>query len=172
MNERTGLVTMKGKGLTLLGNAVGIGQKAPDFEVVANDLSAVRFSSFSGKICIISSVPSLDTPVCQAMTCRLSREVLNFGDDALVLTISMDLPFAASRFCKAEHLENVITLSAFRSSFSEDYGVKIAKGPLEGLCARAVLVLGKDNKILHSQLVSEITEEPDYEAALTSLKSS
>ncbi len=167
MNE----IKFKGQPVSISGTFPKKGSQAPSFTLVAQDLRACDLSSFEGKNKILNIFISLDTPVCSKSMHAFNSKASALSD-VVILNISMDLPFAASRFCKAEHLENVITLSAFRSSFPEDYGVKIAKGPLEGLCARAVLVLGKDNKILHSQLVSEITEEPDYESALTSLKSS
>lgn len=167
MDERTGLVTMKGDGLTLLGDAVRVGQKAPDFEVVANDLSTVRFSSFFGKICIISSVPSLDTSVCHMMTCRFNKEACNLTD-AVVLTISMDLPFAQKRWCGASGVANVQTLSDHRdASFGKAYGVLIKE---LRLLARAVFVVNKEGCLEHVQIVPELTDEPDYDAVLNVVK--
>ncbi len=168
MDERTGLVTMKGDGLTLLGDAVEVGQKAPDFEVVANDLSTVRFSSFSGKICVISSVPSLDTPVCQVMTRRFNKEAVGLGDDVVVLTISMDLPFAQKRWCGAEGVKNVTTLSDHRNaSFGKAYGVLIKN---LRLLTRALFVINKEGFFQYIEVVAELTNEPDYEAALNAVK--
>ena len=164
MNERTDSVTMKGQGLTLLGNEVRAGQKAPDFEVVANDLSTVKFSSFLGKVCIISSVPSLDTPVCDKMTRRFNEEAVSLGEDVVVLTISMDLPFAQERWCGAAGVENVKTLSDYRdASFATAFGVLIKE---LRLLARAVFVVDKDGTITHAQIVEELTDEPDYQSAL------
>lgn len=170
MDERTGLVTMKGDELTLLGDAVGIGQKAPDFEVVANDLSTVRFSSFSGKVCVISSVPSLDTSVCDTMTRRFNEEAIKLGEDVVVLTISMDLPFAQKRWCGSAGIENVQTLSDHRdASFGKAYGVLIKN---LRLLARAVFVINKKSVLRHIEIVPELTNEPDYEAALNAVKQS
>lgn len=170
MDERTGLVTMKGDELTLLGDAVGIGQKAPDFEVVANDLSTVRFSSFSGKVCVISSVPSLDTSVCDTMTRRFNEEAIKLGEDVVVLTISMDLPFAQKRWCGSAGIENVQTLSDHRdASFGKAYGVLIKN---LRLLARAVFVINKKGVLRHIEIVPELTNEPDYEAALNAVKQS
>ena len=168
MDERTGLVAMKGDGLTLLGDAVRTGQKAPDFEVVANDLSTVRFSSFSGKVCVISSVPSLDTSVCDTMTRRFNEEAGKLGEDVVVLTISMDLPFAQKRWCGSAGIENVQTLSDYRdASFAKAYGVLIKE---LRLLARAVFVVNKEGVLRHIQIVPELTNEPDYEAALNAVK--
>lgn len=164
MKERTGLVTMKGQGLTLLGNEVKIGQKAPDFEVIANDLSTVRFSSFLGKVCIISSVPSLDTDVCDKMTRRFNTEAGDFGEGVVVLTISMDLPFAQKRWCGAAGIKNLQTLSDHReASFATAFGVHIKE---LRLLARAVFVVDKDGVIRYVQIVNELTNEPDYQAVL------
>lgn len=164
MKERTGLVTMKGQGLTLLGNEVGVGEKAPDFETVTHDLSSVRFSSFSGKVCIISSIPSLDTPVCDTMTRRFNQEAEKLGEDVVVLAISMDLPFAQKRWCGAAGVNNVRTLSDYRdASFGTAFGLLIKE---LRLLARAVFVVDKNGVIRYKQLVQEITSEPNYEAAL------
>ena len=163
MIERTGLVTMEGEGLTLVGNEVKQGQKAPDFEVLANDLSAVRFSSFSGKICIILSVPSLDTPVCDTMTRRFNEEAGKLAD-VVVLTISMDLPFAQKRWCGAAGIENVQTLSDhLNASFGKEYGVLIKE---LRLLARAVFIADKKGVLQYIQIVPEIADEPDYGQAM------
>ncbi len=168
MEERTGLVTMKGQSLTLLGNELKVGQKAPDFEVVANDLSTVRFSSFQGKVCIISSVPSLDTSVCDKMTRRFNREAGKLGENGVVLTISMDLPFAQKRWCGAADVKNVQTLSDHReASFGRAYGVLIKE---LRLLARAVFVVNKGGIIEYKQIVGELTDEPDYEAIWDAVK--
>jgi len=164
MKERTGLVTMKGRGLTLVGNEVKTGQKAPDFEVVANDLSTVKFSSFQGKVCIISSVPSLDTSVCDKMTRRFNEETSALPEDVVVLTISMDLPFAQKRWCGAANIDKVQTFSDHRSaSFGTAFGVLIKE---IRLLARAVFVVDKDGTIRYMQIVGELTNEPDYQSAL------
>lgn len=168
MEERTGLVTMKGQSLTLLGNELKVGQKAPDFEVVADDLSTVKFSSFQGKVCIISSVPSLDTSVCDKMTRRFNEEADNLGEDVVVLTISMDLPFAQKRWCGVAGINNVQTLSDHRDgSFGTSYGVLIKE---LRLLARAVFVMDKSEIIRHVEIVNELTNEPDYQSALNVVK--
>ncbi len=168
MEERKGIVTMKGQPLTLLGSEVKAGVKAPDFEVVANDLTTVKFSSFAGRVCIISSVPSLDTSVCDTMTRRFNEQAGSLGGDVAVLTISMDLPFAQKRWCGAAGVENLQTLSDYRqASFGKAYGVLIKE---LRLLARAVFVVDKDGVIRHKQLVGELTNEPDYEAVLKAVK--
>jgi len=168
MKEQTGLVTMKGQRLTLLGSEVKVGQKAPDFEVVANDLSTVKFSSFRGKVCIISSVPSLDTSVCDTMTRRFNQEAGKLDEDVVVLTISMDLPFAQKRWCGAADVKNVQTLSDHRdASFGKAFGVLIKE---LHLLARAVFVVDNESIIRYVQIVPELTNEPDYEAALNAVK--
>lgn len=163
MCERKGLVAMKGKALTLVGNEVKVGEAAPDAELTANDLSAVKLSSFRGKVCIISSIPSLDTSVCDVMTRRFNQEAAALGDGVAVLTISMDLPFAQKRWCGAAGVENVQTLSDYREgSFGQAYGVLIKE---LRLLARAVFVVDKAGVVRYTQIVNELTNEPDYEAA-------
>ena len=164
MAERTGLVTMKGNPVTLVGDEVGVGQPAPEVELVANDLSAVKLSSFRGKVCILTSVPSLDTPVCDIETRRFNEEAHALGDGVVVVAVSMDLPFAQARWCGAAGAQNVQTLSDHRAAtFGTSYGVLI-KGLR--LLARAVFVLDKDGIVRYQELVPEITAEPDHEAAL------
>lgn len=164
MKERTGLVTMQGNPLTLVGNEVKVGQPAPDAELVANDLSTVRLSSFGGKVRIITSVPSLDTPVCDVETRRFNEEAGRLGDGLVVLTASMDLPFAQSRWCGAAGVKNVRTLSDHRdASFGTSYGVLI-KGLR--LLARAVFVVDRKGVVRYQELVREVASEPDYGAAL------
>jgi len=168
MKERTGLVTMKGQPLTLLGDGLKVGDKAPNFEVIANDLSQVLLSSLRGKVCIISSVPSLDTGVCDRMTRRFNEEAGGLGRDVAVLTISMDLPFAQKRWCGAAGVKNVQTLSDHReASFGKAYGVLI-KGLR--LLARAVFVVDKQGVIRYAEIVAELTNEPNYEAVLKAAK--
>ena len=165
MKERTGLVTMKGNPLTLVGNEVKVGEKAPDFEVIANDLSPVRFSSFLGKVCVISSVPSLDTSVCDIETRRFNEEAARMGSEVVILTISMDLPFAQKRWCGAAGVTRVQTLSDHRdASFGTSYGVLIKE---LRLLARVVFVVDQEGILQYMQLVKEIANEPDYEAALS-----
>lgn len=168
MKERKGLITMKGSPLTLVGNEVKVGQPAPDFEVIANDMSSVKLSSFKGKVCIICSVPSLDTSVCDIETRRFNEEAGKLGSDVVVLTISMDLPFAQKRWCGAADIKNVQTLSDHReASFGKAYGVLIKE---LRLLARAVFVLDRDGIIRYMQIVDELTNEPDYETALDAAK--
>ena len=167
MSETKGVIEFQGRPLTLLGEPVKVGDKAPDFEVLANDLSRVRFSSYRGKVCVISSVPSLDTPVCDAQTRRFNLEATRLGDSVSILTISMDLPFAQARWCGAAGVERVQTLSDHRNaSFGENYGLLIKE---LRLLARAVIVVDKDGKIRYIEIVKEITKEPDYEKALAAL---
>jgi thiol peroxidase len=164
MKEKPRIVTMKGQPFTLLGDKVEIGQKALDFEIVANDLSTVRFSSFQGKVCIISSVPSLDTSVCDKMTRRFNEEADNLGKSVVVLTISMDLPFAQKRWCGLAEAKNIIVLSDhLKAEFGKAFGVLIKE---LRLLARAVFVVDKGGTIQHIDIVDELTNEPDYQSAL------
>ncbi len=168
MNERAGAVTMQGNPLTLLGRERKVGDSAPDVEVLDNDLSPVQISSFQGKVCIISTVPSLDTPVCDMETRRFNEEAGQLGSDVVILTVSMDLPFAQKRWCGAAGIDKVVTLSDHRdASFGEDYGVLIKE---LRLLARAVFVVDKGGVIQYIQLVKEITQEPDYDAVLDAVK--
>jgi thiol peroxidase len=168
MNERTGLVTMRGNPLTLIGQEIKPGNPAPDFESLDNELKPVRFSSFRGKVVVISAVPSLDTPVCDMETRRFNSEAATLSDDIVILTISMDLPFAQKRWCGAAGVERVRTLSDHReAAFGTAYGLLIKE---LRLLTRAVLVLDRAGKINYLQIVPEVTHEPDYEAALTAAK--
>jgi thiol peroxidase len=164
MPERTASVTMKGNPVTLLGNEIKVGQQAPDVELVANDLSAVKLSSFGGKVRIITSVPSLDTPVCDMETRRFNEEAGRLGDGLVVLTVSMDLPFAQKRWCGAAGVKNVQTLSDYRdAAFGKSYGVLIKD---LRLLARAVFVVDRNGVVRYQEIVREIASEPNYEAAL------
>ena len=168
MQEKEAVVTMKGKPLTLTGKRVKVGDLAEDFEVVANDLTTVKFSSFRGKVCLISSVPSLDTSVCDIQTRKFNEQAKALGDDVVVLTVSMDLPFAQKRWCGAAGVENVQTLSDHRKAqFGNAFGVLIKE---LRLLARAVFVVNKDGIVRYIQIVDELTNEPDYEAALKAAK--
>jgi thiol peroxidase len=168
MEERTGQITMKGNPLTLLGTSPAVGHPAPDFEALDNNLSPVRLSAFNGKTCIISSVPSLDTPVCDLETRRFNQEAGRLGEGVQVLTISMDLPFAQKRWCGAAGVERVMTLSDHRNAvFGKAYGVLIKE---LRLLARAVFVVDRKGVLRYSQLVRELSQEPDYEAVLTAVK--
>ena len=168
MQERDGLVTMKGNPITLMGTELQVGDQAPDFVAMDNDLNPVSFDSFRGKVCIISSVPSLDTPVCDMETRRFNDEAGRLGDDVEILTISMDLPFAQKRWCGAAGVDRVQTLSDHRdAAFGQAYGVLI-KGLR--LLARAVFVVDKEGTIRYIELVQEIASEPDYDSVLTAVK--
>lgn len=168
MQERDGLVTMKGNPITLMGTELQVGDQAPDFVAMDNDLNPVSFDSFRGKVCIISSVPSLDTPVCDMETRRFNDEAGRLGDDVEILTISMDLPFAQKRWCGAAGVDKVQTLSDHRdAAFGQAYGVLI-KGLR--LLARAVFVVDKEGTIRYIELVKEIASEPDYDSVLTAVK--
>lgn len=163
-------VTLDGSPVTLFGAFPTVGQTAPVFSLVDKDLKDVSLLNFGDKRKVLNIVPSLDTAVCATST-RKFNEAAGQLDNTVVLVISADLPFAMSRFCVAEGLENVVTLSLMRGrDFMRNYGVKIADGVLAGVTARAVLVLDEKNKILHAELVSDITHEPDYAAALAALK--
>ncbi|MHC4497929.1 MAG: thiol peroxidase [Planctomycetota bacterium] len=168
MQEREGAITVKGDPLTLLGEQVKVGDPAPDCEVLDNDLSPVRLSSFRDKVCIICSVPSLDTPVCDTETRRFNEQAGQLGENIAVLTVSMDLPFAQKRWCGAAGIQNLQTLSDHRqASFGTACGVLIKK---LRLLARAVFVVDKAGVIRYTQVVEELTEEPDYDAALKAAK--
>ena len=168
MNERKDQITMKGNPLTLLGEPLQIGQKAPDFEVQANDLSAVKSGELNGKVSIICSVPSLDTSVCDTETRKFNEQAAKLSNDIAIWTISMDLPFAQKRWCGAAGVEAVKTLSDHRdASFGRAFGVLIKE---LRLLARAVFVLDKQGVIKYTQLVKEVANEPDYDAALKAAK--
>ena len=162
-------ITLKGNAISTSGDLPANGSTAPDFSLVANDLSDATLQTFDGKKKVLNIFPSVDTGVC-ATSVRTFNERAAEAGDAVVLNISADLPFAQSRFCGAEGIENVQTLSAFRSTFAKDYGLEIVDGPLAGLCSRAIVVLSESNEVLHTQQVPEITEEPDYDAALSAVK--
>lgn len=160
----------KGQPVKLLGEFIQVGKVAPDFELVKTDLSSFSLKELNGKNVILNIFPSLDTGVCAASVRKFNKEAVSLSD-TVVLAISKDLPFAHSRFCTAEGIENVVPLSDFRfSDFDENYGVRMTDGPLSGLLARAVVVVGKDGKVAYAELVPEITQEPDYEKALAAVK--
>jgi len=164
MGEHAGKITMRGNPLTLMGNELKVGDQAPDFRVLDNDLSPVQLSSYRGKICVISSVPSLDTPVCDMETRRFNDEAGKLSSDVVILTISMDLPFAQKRWCGAAGVDKVITLSDhLDASFGESFGVLIKE---LRLLARAVFVVDREGVIQYIQLVKEVADEPDYDAVL------
>jgi len=169
MLERAAAVTMHGNPLTLLGKEIAMGSPAPDATLLNNELKPVKLSDHRGKVVVISSVPSLDTPVCDMQTRRFNNEAANLGDDVVILTVSMDLPFAQKRWCGAAGVEQVVTLSDHReAAFGESFGLLIKELRLLG---RAVLVLDREGVVRYYQLVKEISEEPDYESALEAVKS-
>ena len=162
-------VTLGGNPITVAGNLPKKGDSAPAFSLVAKDLADVSLANFAGKRKILNIFPSVDTPTC-AKSVRQFNQQANDKANTVVLCISADLPFAQARFCGAEGLENVVNLSTMRGSeFIQAYGVAMTSGPLVGLTARAVVVLDENDKVLHSELVSEIANEPDYAAALAAL---
>ncbi|HEY5956341.1 MAG TPA: thiol peroxidase [Polyangiaceae bacterium] len=158
----------KGSPVNTVGDLPKVGSKAPDSQLVAADLSSKRLSDFAGKKKVLSINPSYDTGVCQA-TARAFVSRVASRNDAVVLLVSADLPFAQKRFCESGGLDAAITLSTFRSNFGREYGVTLADGPLEGLTARAVIVLDEKDVVRYAELVSEITNEPNYDAALAAL---
>ena len=160
---------LQGNPVTLSGDLPAVGSTAPDFTLVDKDLGDKSLADFAGKKKLLNIVPSLDTPVCATSTKKFN-EAMAGKTDAVALVISADLPFAMGRFCGAEGIGNVVSLSMMRShDFARDYGVHIVDGPLAGITARAVVVLDASNKVVYTQLVPEITEEPDYAAALAAL---
>jgi len=163
-------VTLKGNTVSIGGDLPAVGSTAPDFELADAKRNLIGLDAFSGKRKVLNIFPSIDTPTC-ATSVRTFNEKASSMDNTVVLCISADLPFAQSRFCGAEGVENVTTLSSFRDTakFATDYGVAILDSSLAGLTARAVVVLDEHNKVLHSELVGEIANEPNYEAALAVL---
>lgn len=162
-------ITLKGNAVQTSGELPGKGETAPGFRLVGKDLKDVSLHDFAGKRKVLNIFPSIDTPTC-ATSVRKFNERASGLKDTVVLCISADLPFAQNRFCGAEGLKNVVTLSMMRDRhFGKDYGVLLENGPLAGLAARACVVLGADNTVLHTELVQEIAQEPDYEAALKAL---
>jgi thioredoxin-dependent peroxiredoxin len=162
--ERKGAVTMRGNPMTLVGPELKPGQKAPNFTLVAKDMKQVTLDNFKGKVKIIASVPSLDTPVCDAETRRFNEEAAKLPGDVQVLTVSMDLPFAAARWCGAAGVNNVTTLSDWRGAqFGESYGALIKELHLD---ARAVFVVDKNDQLVHVEYVKEVANQPNFEAAL------
>jgi thioredoxin-dependent peroxiredoxin len=162
-------ITLQGNPVHTNGDLPTVGSSAPDFILVNKELTDVSLADFAGKKKLLNIVPSLDTGVCATSTIKFNKAMLN-KNDTVALVISADLPFAMNRFCSAEGIDNVISLSMMRGKhFAKDYGVLITDGPLEGICARAVVVLDENNKVIYTQLVPEIGEEPDYDAALAML---
>lgn len=163
-------ITLKGNPFETNGELPSVGSKAPAFRLVAGDLTDATLDTYTGKKKILSIVPSLDTPVCATSTRKFNEKAAS-KPNTVVLVVSADLPFAQGRFCEAEGISGVVPLSMMRSrAFAKDYGTLITNGPLEGVSARAVIALGEDNTVLHAELVPEIAEEPDYDAALAALE--
>ena len=168
MIERAEVITFKGDPLTLVGAELKVGEAAPDFGLIGNDLSEVKLSDYRGKVCVICSVPSLDTGVCDVEMRRFNKEAEQLGADVMVLTVSMDLPFAQARWCGALKVARVVTLSDYRgATFGQRYGVLIKE---LYLLARCVWVVDQEGVIQYVQLVPEVTAEPNYEAALRAAK--
>lgn len=162
--------TLGGTPVKLYGEFPQVGKPAPSFSLVNKDLQDVTLDSFGGKRKVLNIVPSLDTPTCQASARRFNKEASSLNN-AVVINISADLPFAMARFCSSEGLNNVVNLSVMRGrDFMRDYGVKIANGVLAGITARAVIVLDSNNVVRYTELVGDIKNEPNYEAALAALK--
>ena len=162
-------VTRRGVPVNTNGELPAVGTTAPDFVLTRGDLSDVSLADFAGKKKVLSIVPSLDTPTCIASTRRFNEKAASL-DNTVVLVIAADLPYAQTRFCSAEGINNVVPLSLMRSrKFAKDYGVLMVDGPLQGITARAVVVLDENNKIVYTELVPEITQEPDYDAVLAAL---
>lgn len=162
-------ITLKGNAIHTNGDLPAVGSQAPDFVLVNTDLQDRRLADYKGKKKLLNIVPSLDTPVCATSTKKFNEHAAAH-DDVVMLMIGADLPFAMARFCSAESIENVEPLSMMRSkNFAKDYGVLIQDGPLAGLCARAVVVLDANDKVVYSEMVPEIAQEPNYERALAAL---
>lgn len=162
-------ITLHGNEIHTNGDLPAVGKTAPDLKLVDSELNDRTLSDYAGKKKLLNIVPSLDTPVC-AISTRKFNDAAKDRDDVVMLIISADLPFAMSRFCTSEAVKNVVPLSMMRSrNFAKDYGVLITDGPLAGITARAIVVLDKDNKVVYTEMVPEIGQEPDYDKALAKL---
>lgn len=157
-------ITLRGNPINTIGELPAVGSPAPGFTLTGTDLGSVSDEQFRGKPFLLNIFPSVDTPVCAASVRAFNERAATSG--VAVLCVSKDLPFAQNRFCGAEGIENVVTASAFRDAFGEDYGVTLADGPMAGLLARAVVVVGANGDVVYTELVPEIAQEPDYDAAL------
>jgi len=163
-------ITFKGNSIKTVGSLPQVGNSAPDFVVTKADLSELNLSDLRGHKVILNIFPSLDTPVCAMSVQKFSQKQNELGDTQ-VICISADLPFAANRFCEVNNIKNAVHGSVFRHpAFGQDYGVTIAEGPLRGLLSRAVVVLGADGRVLYTEQVAEVTEEPNYDAAIAAVK--
>lgn len=166
--ERSGVVTFKGGPMTLVGPEIKVGDKAPDFTLTDSALAPVMLADSAGKTRLISVVPSIDTPVCAQQTKRFNEEASALGDDVIVYTVSVDLPFAQKRFCGAEGIDKITALSDFKTrGFGESYGVLLKELQL---LARAVFVIGPDDTVKYVEIVKEVTDFPDYDAAIAAVK--
>ena len=164
------MVTFKGNAVSLKGKEINVGDSAPKVELIAGDLSTKSVGVASGKFQIINVVPSLDTGVCATQTRKFNEKAASLSN-AEVFVVSLDLPFAQGRFCSIEGIQNVVALSDFKNkAFGESYGVILAGSPLEGLLTRAVFVVNPEGKVVHKEIVSEVTNEPNYDAALAAVK--
>lgn len=168
MEEHSAAVSLHGNPLTLMGPVLNVGDTVPDVEVLDNDLNAVKLSAFKGKICVISAVPSLDTPTCDVETRRFNETAGQLGDDVVILTVSTDLPFAQKRWCGAAGVDKVVTLSDHRDTvFGSAFGVLIKE---LRLLARSIFVVDRNGVIQYIQHVKELSEEPDYDAVIEAVK--
>ena len=166
--QRTGLVTLKGNPQTLVGNDLTVGDTAPDFTLTANDLSSKSLSDFSGKVKIIAAVPSLDTGVCDTEMRRFNKDAAELSNDIVLLTVSVDTPFAQKRWCGSAEAGNLVSLSDFKDhSFGEAYGVRMKEA---GLLARTVFVVDKNDKVTYKELVGEVADQPDFDKAIAAAK--
>lgn len=161
-------ITLRGNPINTVGDLPAVGSPAPGFSLTGTDLGAVTNDQFAGKAVLLNIFPSIDTPVCATSVRTFNERAAAAG--AAVLCVSKDLPFAQKRFCGSEGIENVTTASAFRDGFGEDYGIVLADGPMAGLLGRAVVVIGADGNVAYTELVPEIAQEPNYDAALAALK--
>lgn len=161
-------ITLKGNPINTVGELPAVGSPGPAFSLVGSDLGAVTSEQYSGKPVLLNIFPSVDTGICAASVRTFNERAAATG--ATVLNVSKDLPFAQARFCGAEGIENVGSASAFRDSFGEDYGITLADGPMAGLLGRAVVVIGADGNVAYTELVPEIVQEPNYDAALAALQ--
>ena len=163
-------ITLKGNAIETCGNLPAKASQAPEFTLVKTDLAEVRLADYKGKRIVLNIFPSIDTPVCAASVRRFNQAAGELAN-TVVLCISADLPFAHTRFCETDGLKNVESLSVFRSpAFGKDYGVTVTTGPIAGLLSRAIVIIDTDGKVIYTEQVPEITQEPDYDAALAALK--
>ena len=163
-------ITLRGSTIHTNGDLPKVGTQAPAFTLTRGDLGDVSLADYKGKKKLLNIVPSLDTGICAASARKFNEAAEALGDKVVVLVVSADLPFAQSRFCTGEQLENVISLSMMRDkNFAKDYGVLIQDGPLAGICARAVVVLDQNDQVIYTQLVPEIGDEPDYDQAIAAV---